>query len=137
MPGGINGKLKLPPAGVKLVYVPAAPQTRAEAVFEDYLTRHGIAWEYEALPGLKKPDYVIPYASGKCVVEVKQIEDPDPRPTHGFNPDRPVRAKIRRAVKQLGEYKDHPCSLAVYSESMFGPYEPSVVLAAAFGPGYQ
>jgi len=44
----------------------------------------GIAWEYEALPGLKKPDYVIPYASGKCVVEVKQIEDADPRPTHGF-----------------------------------------------------
>ena len=41
MPGGINGKLKLPPAGVKLVYVPAAPQTRAEAVFEDYLTRQG------------------------------------------------------------------------------------------------
>jgi len=39
--------------------------------------------------------------------------------------------------KRFGEYKDHPCSLAVYSESMFGPYEPSVVLAAAFGPGYQ
>jgi hypothetical protein len=25
----------------------------------------------------------------------------------------------------------------VYSESIFGPYEPSVILAAAFGPGYQ
>ena len=55
------------------------------------------AEEYETLPGLKKPDYVIPHASGKCIVEVKQIEDSDPRPTHGFNPDRPVRAKIRRA----------------------------------------
>ena len=117
--------------------MPASLQNKAEIVFEDYLTRHGVAWEYETLPGLKKPDYVIPHTSGKCIVEVKQIEDPDPRPTHGFNPDRPVRAKIRRARKQLGEYKDHPCSLAVYSESIFGPYEPSIILAAAFGPGYQ
>jgi len=102
--------------------MPASLQTKAEIVFEDYLTRHAVAWEYETLPGLKKPDYVIPHTSGKCIIEVKQIEDPDPRPTHGFNPDRPVRAKIRRARKQFGEYKDHPCSLAVYSESIFGPY---------------
>jgi len=67
---------------------------------------------------------------------VKQIEDPDPRPrTVSIQTAR--RAKIRRARKQLGEYKDHPCSLAVYSESIFGPYEPSIILAAAFGPGYQ
>jgi hypothetical protein len=96
-----------------------------------------MTWEYETLPGLKKPDYVILCASGKCVVEVKEIEDPDPRPIEDFEPDRPVRAKIRRARKQLGEYKDLPCSLAIYSESMFGPYEPSIMLAAAFGPGYQ
>ncbi len=41
--------------------MPASLQTKAEIVFEDYLTRHGVAWEYETLPGLKKPDYVIPY----------------------------------------------------------------------------
>ncbi len=135
--GTINGKLKLATPCEKLVYVPASLQTKAEIVFEDYLTRHGIVWEYETLPGLKKPDYVIPHASGKCIIEVKQIEDSHPRPTHGFNPDRPVRAKIRRARKQLGEYKEYPCSLALYSESIFGPYEPSIMLAAAFGAGYQ
>lgn len=69
--------------------MPTAVQSRVEVVFEEYLTLNGLVWEYEALPGRKKPDYVIPYASGKCVVEVKQIEDPDPRPTHEFHPDRP------------------------------------------------
>jgi hypothetical protein len=116
--------------------MPVAVQSKAELVFEDYLARHGIIWEYETLAGLKKPDYVIPHAAGKCIVEVKQIEDPNPRPTKGYNPDRSVRAKIKSARKQLGEYKEHPCSLAVYSESMFGPYEPSIILSAAFGPGY-
>jgi hypothetical protein len=96
-----------------------------------------MTWEYEALPGLKKPDYVICCASGKCVVEVKEIEDPYPRPQGSFKPDRAVRAKIRRARKQFSEYKNLPCSLAVYSESIFGPHEPSVMLSAAFGPGYQ
>ena len=110
---------------------------RAETVFEQYLAGHGIDWEYETLPGRKKPDYLIPHAGGKCIVEVKEIEDPDPRPTAGFHPDRPVRAKIHRARKQFREYKNHLCSLSVYSESMFGPCEPSVMLAAAFGPGYQ
>lgn len=117
--------------------MPSVEKPRAEAAFEHYLADRGVTWEYETLSGRKKPDYLIPHAAGKCIVEVKEIEDPDPRPTEGFNPDRPVRAKIQRARKQFREYKDLPCGLAVYSESMFGPYEPSVMLAAAFGPGYQ
>lgn len=112
-------------------------QSRAEAVFEKYLEGQGIAWKYESLPGQKKPDYLIPHANGNCVVEVKQIEDPDPRPTEGFSPDRSVRSKIDRARKQFREYKNLPCALVVYSESVFGPYEPSILLSAAFGPGYQ
>ncbi len=112
-------------------------KSRAEAVFEEYLARHGITWEYETLPGQRKPDYLIPYAKGKCIVEVKEIEDPDPWPERSFEPDRPVRAKIRAARKQLKEYKHLPCGLAVYSESMFAPHEPGILLAAAFGPGYQ
>jgi len=96
---------------------------------------NNIPWEYESLPGVKKPDYVVPCAFGKCIVEVKEIENPQPWPTHGFEPDRPVRAKMKSARKQLSEYKDLPCSLAIYSESAFAPHEPSVLLAAMFGPG--
>jgi hypothetical protein len=112
-------------------------KSRAEVVFEEYLTGQSITWEYETLAGHRKPDYLIPHNDGKCIVEVKQIEDPNPRPTEGFNPYRFVRAKIDRARKQFREYKNLPCALAVYSESMFGPYEPSILLSAAFGPGYQ
>lgn len=117
--------------------MPCIEKSGAETIFEQYLADRGMTWEYETLPGRKKPDYLILHAEGKCIVEVKEIEDPNPRPTGGFNPDRPIRAKIHRARKQFREYKDLPCSLAIYSESMFGPYEPSIMLAAAFGPGYQ
>jgi hypothetical protein len=68
-------------------------------------------------------------------VEVKAISDPDPLPVKGFEPDRPVRRKIRKAREQFREYKDVSCSLAVFSETIYGPHEPSVILAAAFGPG--
>lgn len=99
-------------------------KSRAETVFEEYLSRHGINWEYEALPGVKKPDYLIPYALGKCIIEVKQIEDPNPLRDAGFSPDLPVRKKISAARKQLREYKDFRCTLAVFSESIFGPTSP-------------
>jgi hypothetical protein len=122
---------------LRIALVGEQEKSRAEVVFEKYLTGHGMTWEYENLPGKKKPDYLIPHAAGKCIVEVKEIEDPDPWPERSFEPDRPVRAKIRAARKQLKEYKHLPCGLAVDSESMFAPHEPSVLLAAAFGPGYQ
>ena len=112
-------------------------KSRSEMVFEHYLGDRGLAWEYESLPCQRKPDYLILHAEGNCIVEVKEVQDPDPWPTEGFHPDRPVRAKIHRARKQFREYKNLPCGLAVYSESIFGPYEPSIMLAAAFGPGYQ
>jgi hypothetical protein len=112
-------------------------KSRAETVFEQYLSTHGLRWEYETFTGRKKPDYLIPFANGKCVVEVKQINDPDPLPIRGFNPDRPVRSKIHSARKQLGEYKDLPCGVAIYTESIFGPSEPGVILAGTFGPGYE
>jgi hypothetical protein len=112
-------------------------KTHAEILFENYLSQHGMKWEYEALSGRTKPDYAIPCASGKCVIEVKQIQNPNPPPAGGYNPGRFVRAKIQRARKQLREYKDHPCSLAIYSDSIFASHSPSTVLSAAFGPGFQ
>lgn len=109
-------------------------RTNAEIVFERYLSQRELRFKHEAVAGRKKPDYLIHGPSGDCIIEVKQIEDPDPRPSGGFNPDRPVRAKIRSARRQLGEYKELPCSLAVYSESIFGPDDPVIMLSAAFGP---
>lgn len=111
--------------------------TCAKAAFEEYMAQHGIVGEHETLPGRKKPDFLIRSASGPCIIEVKEIENPDPMPVRSFEPDRPVRAKIQAARKQLREYKHLPCGLAIYSESPFGPYDPSIVLSAAFGPGYQ
>lgn len=110
---------------------------RAEHVFQSYLHSQNLKWEYEALPGRMKPDYLVHHLSGKCIVEVKEIEDPNPLPTDEFDPLRSVRNKIKRARAQFREYKEYSCSLALFSESMFGPSEASTVLAAAFGPGYQ
>jgi hypothetical protein len=119
-----------------------APPTKvrkaeAETIFEDYLNQRGLSFEYEGFSGKKKPDYLIHGPSGDCVIEVKQIEKPKSLPPGGFNPDRFVRAKIDDARKQFREYKHLPCSLAIYSKSMFGPSHAGVVLSAAFGPGYQ
>jgi hypothetical protein len=112
-------------------------KTEAEVGFEDYLTQRGLRFEYEALPGNRKPDYLIHAPSGDCVVEMKQIEEPKSLTPGGFNPDRFVRAKIDDARKQFREYKHLPCSLAIFSKSIFGPSDPGVILSAAFGPGHQ
>ncbi|MGJ5814876.1 hypothetical protein [Paludibaculum fermentans] len=112
-------------------------KTRAEIVFEGYLSERGLTFEHEAVPGRRKPDYLIHGPSGDCIVEVKQIEDPDPHPSGGFSAARSVRAKIRSARRQFGEYKHFACSLAIYSESIFGPNDPVIILSGAFGPGYQ
>lgn len=114
-----------------------AVKPRAECVIENYFRQHGMPFSYEALPGTKKPDYLIEHGSGKCIVEVKTIEDPRPRLEHSFDPYRPVLRKISAAKKQFGEYKDYPCALALYSESIYGPSDPSILLSAAFGPGFQ
>jgi hypothetical protein len=47
-----------------------------------------------------------------------------------------VRNKIRRARSQFREYKNHCCSLTVFSSTMLGPTDPGMVAAAAFGPGF-
>jgi hypothetical protein len=114
-----------------------AVKTEAEIVFEGCLNQRGLRFEYDALAGNKKPDYLIHGPSGDCVIEVKQIEKPKSLPPGGFNPDRFVRAKIDDARKQFREYKHLSCSLAIFSKSMFGPSDPGVILSAAFGPGFQ
>lgn len=114
-------------------------RSAAELVFEDYLRSQGLQWEYENHSGSKQPDYTLNHPFGKCIFEVKEIKDPDPKPKsgEGFSPDQPVRAKIRTASRQFREYKQHSCSLVLYTESMFGPHDPDIVLSAAFGPGLQ
>ena len=42
-------------------------KSRAETVFEQYLADRDTSWEYEALPGRKKPDYLIPHAGGSAL----------------------------------------------------------------------
>ncbi len=114
------------------------PNTQtAEALFEGYLRAQGLPFEYENLSGTKKPDYLVHHSSGDCIFEVKEIRDPADLPTRGFSPDLPVVRKISRTKEQFREYKQYPCNLVLFSDSMFGPSEPAVVLSAAFGPGFQ
>jgi hypothetical protein len=116
--------------------VPENTVGQAEAIFEGYLRAQALEWQYEALPGKKKPDYVIEHRSGKCIFELKEIEGPPIFPKKGFDPGKPVRKKIERARTQFKEYKDHCCNLTIFSSTMLGPTDPGMIAAAAFGPGY-
>ena len=109
----------------------------AGPIFEEYLNQRGLRFEYEAVSGRKKPDYIIHGSSGDCIVEVKQIEDPSPMPNGGVKPYQPIRNKIKKTRCQFGEYKHLPCGLVIYSKSIRCPPLPINILSAAFGPGFQ
>jgi len=109
--------------------------TKGEELFERYLHSQELHWEYESLPGQKRPDYVIQHHTGRCIFEVKDFDDPKPRPTDGYDPSPPIQRKMRRAREQFEEYKDHCCSVVLYSGSIYRAIYPSAVLCAAFGPG--
>ncbi|HEX3747561.1 MAG TPA: hypothetical protein VHW09_26685 [Bryobacteraceae bacterium] len=106
-----------------------------QRLFEKYLDAQAIKWEYEAVSGDCKPDYLITHDAGQCIVEIKTVGWPEQWPSDPISPDDPVRLKIKKARRQFREYKGMPCALAVHSASMFGPSDPPTMLAAAFGPG--
>jgi hypothetical protein len=106
-----------------------------QRLFAEYLDLQAIKWEYEAVEGNAKPDFLIHHKGSDAIVEVKTVGWPEEISSDGHYPDQPVRRKIKKAQKQFREYKDKPCALAVHAGCMFGPQDPSIMLAAAFGPG--
>src|ERR1700687_345711 len=73
----------------------------AEHLFESYLASQELRWEYEPLLGGKRPDYLIQHSGGGFVVEVEELQRPDPTPTDRYSPTTAVREALRRARIQL------------------------------------
>jgi hypothetical protein len=106
-----------------------------QRLFADYLDLQAIKWEYEAVSGDCKPDCLIQHGDAQVIVEVKTVGWPEEWPGDPFSPDDAVRLKIMKTRRQFREYKAMPCALAVHAATMFGPQDPSIMLAAGFGPG--
>lgn len=105
-------------------------------MFESYLRSLQLEWDYEPQFGSKHPDYFV-RNSGGCVIEVEELQNPDPLPTTGFSPIPGIREALRRARNQLRFCKHLPTGIVLYSESFYRTVSPVTVASAAFGPGYQ
>jgi hypothetical protein len=108
----------------------------SEQLFEAHLRSLLLEWDYEPGFGLKHPDYLL-HHSGGCVIEVEELQNPDPLPTTGFSPVPAIRDALRRARNQLRGCKHLPTGVVLYSESFYRTVSPITVASAAFGPGYQ
>jgi hypothetical protein len=120
----------------KLRSMPTAKST-AESLFESYLASRDLRADYEPKLGGKRPDYLVHAPGGDFVVEVEELQCPDPIPTQGYSPTTSIRESMRRARNQLRGCKHLPAAILVYSEAMYRSVTPTTVACAAFGPGYQ
>lgn len=110
--------------------------THSELLFQRYLNLHGLRWEREpVLQGrTKRPDYLVHSEGRICWFEVKEFNDPKPKPTTGFSPCPPIAEKISKASKQFREYRNDCCVLVLHNcLSVYRSTEVRTVLSAAFG----
>lgn len=114
----------------------ASMKPTSEHLFESYLRSLPQEWDYEPGFGSKHPDYLLHHSRG-CVIEVEELQNPDPLPKVGFSPVPAIRDALRRARNQLRGCKHLPTAIVLYSESFYRSVSPITVAAAAFGPGYQ
>ena len=105
-----------------------------QRLFAEYLDLQAIKWEYEAVEGNAKPDFLIHHKSSDAIVKVKTVGWPEEISSDGHYPDQPVRRKIKKAQKQFREYKDKPCALAVHAGCMFGPQDRQSCSRRLLGP---
>ena len=68
-------------------------KTESESVFERYLQAQGLKWMPIPTSDQKQPDYKVEHNAMICVFEVKEFDDPDPKPSGGYSPCPPIRAK--------------------------------------------
>jgi len=113
-------------------------KTESETVFEEYLNCHSLDWEAVDTGPQKEPDYRIKLGSQDCIFEVKEFDDPKPRPKSSFDPCRPVRQKLKKAREKFVRYETVSCNVVLFnSRSIYRSLTPDVVAAAAFGEHFQ
>lgn len=108
-------------------------KTESEAAFERYLEARGLNWGSIPVSDQKQPDYRIEHDGTTCVFEVKEFDDPDPKPSGGYSPCPAIREKIHAASKQFKNYKDCCCALVLWNTNFYRSVLPQTVLSAAFG----
>jgi hypothetical protein len=113
-------------------------KTASEVLFEECLTAHGYAeWAHEPqVEGkLKKPDYHLKIGDSTYLFEVKEFDPQPPALGFGaFDPYPPIRGKLNQAARQLGEYKEHPCSVVLANpNNAFVHLDPHVIQGAMLG----
>jgi hypothetical protein len=108
-------------------------KNESEGAFEQYLEPQGLNWARIPTSDHKQPDYRIEHNGIVCVFEVKEFDDPDPKPSGGHSPCPPIREKIHAAAKQFRTYKDCCCALVLWNTNFYRTVLPQTVLSAAFG----
>jgi hypothetical protein len=110
-------------------------QTHSELLLEEYFQTLKVQFQHEPdVPNKNmRPDYLVEHSSGSVWFEVKEFDDPRPKPTAAFDPLRAIVAKIKEARKKFREFKDCCCALVLHSKSIYRPAHVEVVLAAMLG----
>jgi hypothetical protein len=108
--------------------------TVSELLFERYLTERELSFDYEPHMGRTRPDYSINHAGQAVILEVKEFDDPNPRPRGGFTVCPAIRNKIREARRQFAECRDRPCGIVLNNPaSIFRLLDVMSVASACFG----
>jgi hypothetical protein len=143
-----------------------APETESERLLQRYFGSHGLT-DYEFEPRLpesrKLPDFCLRHAGRRIILEVKEIDPPEPELT-AADKDKPllgkdeatrahvtrrglpilgktsdphvaVREKIEGAWQKLRHFPNDICCIVLYDRRAPGPttLEPSLVYGAMFG----
>lgn len=112
------------------------PKIHSELLFEDYLRSVPVDFAYEPVVHgrTKRPDYRVEFNEKPYWFEVKELVDPESKPTREFDPTPPFEEKIDEARKKFGEFKDACCVLVLHScKSIFRLAMIDVIVSAAFG----
>jgi hypothetical protein len=143
-----------------------APETESERLLQQYFESHELT-DYEFEPRLpesrKPPDFCLRYAGRRIILEVKEIDPPEPELTvadknkplwgkdeatkahltrrglpipGGFSdPDAAIRKKIEEAWQKLRHFPNDICCIVLYDTHAPGPttLKPWLVYGAMFG----
>jgi hypothetical protein len=122
-------------AGAKISVLMSA-KTHSELLFEEYLRSLPVefAHEPEIAGRSKRPDYRVEIDDRPHWFEVKELADPECKPTGGYDPTPPFEEKIDQARKKFTEFKDDCCVLVLHGcKSIYRRPMLQEIVSAAFG----
>lgn len=109
-------------------------RTESEKKFQQYLAGQNLTWTRIPESNRKRPDYTVKHRDAICVFEVKEFDEPRPRPVGWIDPLPPIREKIYRASEKFTGYHKYCCAVVLWGgRSIRRTALQPVVLAAAFG----